>query len=164
MRYHAMDLLNQGREYSKDEIISDERLCSCNTLLLPHCTSSSGRLASLIQLYYSNHITMFPNLQIIQMYMKHNFVLSQSTGASSSPWHHLKETSKTYRWSESLFRSIRWSFQIYSCVPGKPLLESIALYQIQGGQNMQTLAGNQRAPVLALCPFAFPFRSAPTLI
>lgn len=162
MRY-VMNLFNQGREFSKDKIISAERLCCCNTLLLPHCTASSGRLVSLIQPYYSNHITMFPNLQIIQTYMKHSFALSQPTGASSSPWHHLKETSKTCWRSRSYIRSIRCSFQIYSCASGKLLLESITPQQIQWGQSMQTLVGNLRALVLALCPFAFPFCSAPTL-
>ena len=113
MRHRTTNLFNQRREFSKGKIISAERLCCCDSLLLAHRASSSGRLVSLIQPYDWNHATGLPNLQVTQMYTKHSFVLPQSTGASSSPWHPLQETSKTYRQSRPLIRSICCSFQIY---------------------------------------------------
>lgn len=75
MRNRSMNLFNQGGEFSKAKVISAERLPCCNTFLLPHHTSSSGSFVGFIQPSYSNHVTVFPNLQVIQMYMKHSFVL-----------------------------------------------------------------------------------------
>lgn len=90
-----MNFFNQEREFRKGKIVSNERLGCCNPLLIPQCTSSSGRFACLVQPYNSNRV-IFLQFCVLSMMPQVGKTPVQSLGQLSQ----LSPSQLTVVWGE----------------------------------------------------------------